>query len=43
MFGSYRVDAESVLERSKNGRAIAVDLEEDGGLGIETKGQISER
>lgn len=36
------VDAENAFEREQNGRAIAVDLEENGGLGIETRGQISE-
>lgn len=37
------VDGENVYERSKNDRAVAVDLEEDGGREIETKGQISEK
>lgn len=36
------IDTENSLERSKNDKGVAVDLEEDGGLGIETKGQILE-
>lgn len=35
------VDGENAFERSKK-RAVAVNLEENGGLGIETKGEISE-
>lgn len=35
------IDGENGFERSKNGRAVAVDLEENSGLGIETKGRIS--
>lgn len=36
------VDEETAFERNKNGKAVAVDLEEYSGLGIATKGQISE-
>lgn len=35
------VDGENGFERSENGTAVAGDLEENSGLGIETKGRIS--
>lgn len=36
------VDIENAFERNRNDQAVAVDLQEDGGLGIKTKGKISE-